>query len=45
MTINIYKNDYTINSNSNDYMILKPNSELKSSELVLKRDHNFTKKL
>ena len=43
--INIYKNDYTINSDLNDYIVLKPNSELKSSELVLKRDPDFTKKL
>ena len=43
--INTYKNDYTINFNSNNYMILKLNSELKSSELVLKRDSDFTKKL
>ena len=42
--INTYKNDYTINFNLNDYIILKFNSELKSSELVLKRDPNFTKK-
>ena len=43
--INIYKNDYTINSNLNDYIILKLNSELKSLELVLKRDPNLIKKL
>ena len=43
--INTYKNDYTINSDLNDYIILKLNSELKSLELVLKRDFNFTEKL
>ena len=42
--INIYKNNHTINSDLNDYIILKFKSELKSSELVLKRDPNFTKK-
>ena len=42
--INIYKNDYKINSDLNDYIILKPSSELKFSELVLKRDPDFTKK-
>ena len=34
-----------INSNLNNYIILKLNSELKSSELVLKKDPNFTKKI
>ena len=43
--VSIYKNDYTINSDLNDYIILKLNSKLKSSELVLKRDPDFTKKL
>ena len=43
--MNIYKNNYTINSDLNDYIIFKPSSELKSSELVLKRDPDFIKKL
>ena len=42
--INIYRNNYTINFNLNDYIILKLNSKLKSSDLVLKRDPDFTKK-
>ena len=43
--MNTYKNDYTINSDLNDYIILKFNSKLKSLELVLKRDPDFIKKL
>ena len=42
--INIYKNDYMINFNLNNYIILKLNSELKFFELILKRDPDFTKK-
>ena len=43
--INTYRNNYTINFDLNDYIVLKLNSELRSSELVLKRDADFTKKL
>ena len=41
---NTYKNDYIINFNLNNYIILKLNSELRFLELVLKRGFNFTKK-
>ena len=37
-------NDYAINFDSNDYIVLKPNSELGFLELVLKGGLDFTKK-
>ena len=38
-------NIYVINFDANDYIVLKPNSELGFLELVLKKGLDFTKKV